>query len=174
MNPSDATFQIRIEGLDALEQALREFPSVVRPILDRAFVASQAVLSKYTIKDIVPWRTGNLLQSFRFHVGSLEARWMPTAAYAPFVEYGRGFVYPRAKKVLSWRSSSGGGYTTAASGRRYYRGGQSSQVFSRFSRPSRPKPFMQRILDRATPDIEKVFVEALEQVNSAVAKARTA
>ena len=174
MTNSTPAFEIKIEGLDPLNAALREYPQVARPILERAFAATQAVLAKHTVKDVVPWRTGNLLQSFRFHAGGLEARWSPTAAYAAFVEFGRGYVYPKTKKALSWERTSGGGYITSASGRRYYRQGQSGRIFAKFSRPSRPKPFMRKILDRATPDVERVFVEALDQVSAAIGKSRTA
>lgn len=92
--------------------------------------------------DPIPWRTGNLLHSFRFESGKLQARWFPTARYAAFVEYGRGAVYPQKAKMLSWINESG------------------DRVFARFSKPSKPRPFMKKIVEKSQKDVQSLFRQA--------------
>lgn len=73
-----------------LRRAFANAPRIVEPILQRTIEAAQFTLQKHTLKnDPIPWRTGNLLQSFRFFKARLEARWMPTAYYAIFVHEPR-------------------------------------------------------------------------------------
>lgn len=92
---------VEIKGLDELRATFKRAPDVVEPILQRAVEAAQFVLQKNTLKDDpVPWRTGNLLQSFRFFKGRLRGSWVPTAIYAMNVYYPRpaskegGKAYP--------------------------------------------------------------------------------
>lgn len=162
-------FTLEVKGITGLKRALREYPRLAMPILQRAFTASQAILAKNTLKDDpVPWRTGNLLQSFRFRVGRLESRWFPTAKYAPFVEFGRGPIYPKNGKVLSWATSSGGGYATSASGRRNYKGGTAGRVFARYVGPAAPRPFMGKILEKSKDDVLKLFKQAADLINKQI------
>lgn len=80
---------IKIEGLDKLTRALDRYPSIAEPILQRAIEATSAVFASKTLKDNpIPWRTGNLLHSFRSKTSKLESRWYPTARYAIFVHEG--------------------------------------------------------------------------------------
>src|SRR5579871_5492968 len=81
-------FSVKISGLNELIAKLQQAPEIVAPILQRALSASQAILAKYTIKGVVPWRTGFLVQSFRAELTPFMLRWFPTASYAPFVEFG--------------------------------------------------------------------------------------
>lgn len=88
MATGDVTVQIH--GLDELIAAFKKAPDIVEPILQRTIDAAQFTLQKHTLKDNpVPWRTGNLLQSFRFFKARLEGRWMPTADYAVYVHEPR-------------------------------------------------------------------------------------
>jgi len=80
---------IEIKNLDKLEEAFRKAPAIAEPIIQRALQASSAIFAKNTLKDDpVPWRTGNLLHSFRSIEGRLETRWLPTAHYAIYVHEG--------------------------------------------------------------------------------------
>src|SRR3954462_15555290 len=90
-----AEFQVRIIGLDQLVAKLNQAPQIAAPILQRALSAAQAILAKHTVKGIVPWRTGFLTQSFRAELTTGLLRWFPTAAYAPYVEFG-----PRPHTIL--------------------------------------------------------------------------
>ncbi len=138
-----AMVEVEIKNIRALTQAFQRYPKISEPVLQRAVDATQAVFAKHSLKDDpIPWRTGNLLHSFRFKSGKLQAAWFPTARYAPFVEYGRGFVYPRQKKVLSWVNPGG------------------QRVFARFSRPSKARPFMNQIVEKSKQDVEKLFRQA--------------
>jgi hypothetical protein len=138
-----ALIEVEIKNVRALAQSLRAYPKIAEPVLQRAVDATNAVFAKHSLKDDpIPWRTGNLLHSFRFQSGRLQGRWFPTARYAPFVEYGRGYVYPKQKKVLSWVNQSG------------------QRVFAKFSRPSKPRPFMNQILEKSQADVQKLFRQA--------------
>lgn len=162
---------IEIQNLPELRRALRDYPKISEPIFQRVLSATAAVFAKHTRKnDPVPYRTGNLLMSFRHATGKLLARWFPTAHYAKFVEFGRGWVYPVNARALSWESITGGGYRTAASGRRYHTGLTRTRVFTMYSRPSKPKPFMGKIAQKATPEINKLFKQSLDIVNREIAK----
>lgn len=138
-----ALVEVEIKNIRALTQSFQRYPRIAEPVLQRAVDATQAIFAKHSLKDDpIPWRTGNLLHSFRFTSGKLQGAWFPTARYAPFVEYGRGFVYPRQKKVLSWINKGG------------------ERVFARFARPSKPRPFMRQIVEKSQKDIENIFRQA--------------
>lgn len=138
-----ALVDVEIKNIKALTKAFQQYPRIAEPVLQRAVDATQAIFAKHTLKDDpVPWRTGNLLHSFRFTSGRLQARWFPTARYAPFVEFGRGYVYPKQKKVLSWVNQSG------------------ERVFTKFSRPSKPRPFMRQIVEKSQKDVQNIFRQA--------------
>ena len=138
-----ALVEVEIKNLKELMKSFQQYPRIAEPVLQRAVDATQAIFAKHTLKDDpVPWRTGNLLHSFRFTTGKLQARWFPTARYAPFVEFGRGYVYPKQKKVLSWVNPGG------------------QRVFAKFSRPSKPRPFMRQIVEKSQSDVENVFRQA--------------
>lgn len=164
-----ANYQIEIKGLAQLQKALRNYPQIAEPIEQRAMAATAAVLAKYTTKSTVPWVTGSLAQTFQFVLGRLQAVWRPTVKYAGWVEFGRGWVYPVNARALSWVTKSGGGYVTAKSGRKYYRSGTTDRVFAMSSRPSKPNPYMERIRDASTPEIQNLFRQALSQVVTAIA-----
>lgn len=168
------TFRVEIKGLEELRRAFREYPKISEPILQRAIVGTQAIFAKHTLKDNpVPWKTGILLMSFRFTSGRLQARWSPTAKYAAFVEFGTKphVITPVNKRVLAWTDGGSGQYVTAASGRSYYKGRASSYTFAmRVNHPgTKPNPFMGRIVQNATPDINTLMKQALDIVGRSIA-----
>jgi hypothetical protein len=97
-------YRIEIQGLTELNFAFRNYPKISEPIFQKAIMATGAVFAKNTLKDNpVPWRTGNLLQSFRFRTGQLYAIWYPTANYAVFVNDGTKFqkANPYMQKIVN-------------------------------------------------------------------------
>ncbi len=167
--------EIEIQGLNELRQAFRDYPKISEPILQRAMAATGAIFAKHTLKnDPVPFRTGFLLQSFRSTTGRLQSRWSPTAFYAPFVEFGTSphDIFPVNARVLAWTIGGGGAYAAAASGRSYYRAGKGTAHFAAYVHHpgTKPKPFMGRIAAKATPDINKLFVQALDMINREIVK----
>jgi len=82
-------YRIEIQGLKVLNFAFRNYPKLFESVFQKAVMATGAIFAKNTLKNNpVPWRTGNLLQSFRFRTGRLYAIWYPTANYAPYVNFG--------------------------------------------------------------------------------------
>jgi len=145
-------FDVQIQGLDQLTARLAQAPAIVAPILQRALSASQAILAKYTVKGIVPWRTGFLTQSFRAELTPGMLRWFPTASYAPFVEFGTKphTILPRDKKALYWPGAA--------------------HPVARVNHPgSKPNDFMGRIVAAAQPEIDTMFGTALQQIVTAIA-----
>ncbi len=148
---------IKIENLKELQRAFRDYPKISEPILQKGLVATQAIFASNTLKnDPVPWRTGNLLMSFRVQVCRLFARWYPTAPYAAYVNDGTGIYGPRGvpitpknKKALYWEG--------AAHPVRSVRG-------------MRPRKYMEKIVEKAQPQVNKMFVQALDLINLEIAK----
>jgi hypothetical protein len=145
-------FQIQITGIAQLVAALQQAPSIAAPILQRALSASQAILAKFTTKDTVPWRTGFLVQTFRAQLTSGTLRWFPTASYAPYVEFGTKphTILPKNALALYWP-------------------GAAHPVKVVHHPGTAANPFMERIVQAATPDINATFGTALQQIVQAIA-----
>lgn len=101
-------FNVQINGLEGLLAKMRQAPQIAAPILQRALSASGAVLAKHTVKGVVPWRTGFLVQSFRAELTTGMLIWKPTASYAPFVEFGTAphVILPKDKRRSTGRVPS--------------------------------------------------------------------
>lgn len=160
-----SNFEVTIPNLPKLERMFRDFPEIAGPTLQKALTGTQFVFQKNTLKnDPVPWRTGNLLTSFRFRSTRDEARWYPTANYAHFVEFGTRphTIRPRNARVLSWEGGGQRGYVTAASGRRYYKSSPGTRSFAMVvNHPgSKPKPYMKKIVEKSTQGVTNLFQEA--------------
>ena len=142
------TFQIQIPNLPAIQDAMANYSSIATPIVQRAIVASQAILAKFTNPSTVPVRTGYLVQNWAFEESPLQARWYPRASYAPYVEFGTKphTIVPVNKRVLANK--------------------QTGQIFgTRVKHPgSAPNPFMERIVAAAQPEITALFETALTQI----------
>ena len=130
-------FNVEILGKDALVTALETASDSLKASLQSAVGKSTAVLAKYTTAQTVPWKTGNLTQTFIADVGELWASWAPPASYAPFVEFGH--------------SQQPGRYVPAI-GKRLV----ASSVAAH--------PFMGKIAAAAQPEIDDLFYQALQLV----------
>lgn len=148
-----AQFQVQIPQLPALQEALANYPAISTPIIQKAIVAAQAILAKFTVAGIVPVRTGYLVQNWSFEVGNLQARWYPRASYAPFVEFGTAphIIRTVNKRVLA--------------------NANTNQIFGTVVHHpgTKANDFMGRILSAAQPEITEMFGQALGQVNEAIA-----
>jgi hypothetical protein len=148
-----ASFSVSIPNLPKLQEAMASYPAISQPILQKAIVAAQAILAKYTTGATVPIKTGNLVQNWAFEIGNLQARWYPKAVYAPYVEFGTGPHVIRAKNA------------------RVLANAETGQVFGPVVHHpgTRANPFMERIVATAQPDIDVLFGQALEQITAAIA-----
>lgn len=170
-------FQVEIKNLPELRRAFREYPKIAGPIIQKALIGSQFIFQKHTRKnDPVPWRTGNLLQSFRFRASAYDARWYPTARYAPFVEFGTKphEIRPIRARALAWRSGGvGGRYVTSKNGRQYFKsgsGGSMSFAMVVHHPGSKAKPFMKQIVEKSAVDVNKLFGQAGDMIVREIAK----
>lgn len=147
-----ADVSIKIQGLEELNARLAAYPDISIPILQRAVDGSQALLAKNTTRTNVPWKTGNLLHSFRFSSGYLMARWYPTAAYAAFVEEGTKphVILPKSKQALYWPSAA--------------------HPVKKVNHPgTAPNPYMERIVAAAQPEIDALFLQAAKLITTRIA-----
>lgn len=172
---SASTFQVKINGLKELQFALKRYPAIAEPILQRAMDGTAAVFAKHTQKENpVPYKTGILLQSFRHKTGRLMARWFPTAKYASFVSSGTKphIIEPKTARVLAWKTGGTGKYVTSKSGKKTYRRGSASMHFAtRVNHPgTKANPYMERIKEAAGSDVNRLFGQALDQVTHQIAK----
>ncbi len=145
---AETTFDVKIVGLDKFVLAMKRAPNVTRPVLNQAIARVPDILAKYTTPSNVPYRTGQLIQTFRRQVTPLSARWFPTVKYAPFVEFGTRphVILPKKGEFLYWPGAS--------------------HPVRKVNHPgSRRNPFMERILSAATREINQTFKEALSLIN---------
>jgi hypothetical protein len=147
-----STFSVQIPNLPAFQEALASYPSIAAPILQKAVIAAQAILAKFTTAGIVPVRTGYLVQNWGFEIGNLQARWYPKAQYAPYVEFGTGPHIIRAvnRRVLA---------------------NQAGDVFGPVVRHpgTKANPFMERIIAASEPEITEMFSQALQLITGEIA-----
>jgi hypothetical protein len=150
---ADTQFRVTIPNLPKLQQALASYPAIATPIIQNAIVAAQAILAKFTTAATVPIRTGYLVQNWAFEIGNLMARWYPKAAYAPFVEFGTA---PHIIKAVNARVLANK---------------QTGEVFGPIVHHpgTKSNPFMERIVAAAQPDIDTLFVSALDKVTAQIA-----
>jgi hypothetical protein len=145
-------FTVEVQGLSALVAKLQQAPDIAGPILQRALSASSAILAKHTIKGVVPWRTGFLVQSFRAELTPGLLRWFPTASYAQMVEFGTKphTIVPKDKKALYWPGAA--------------------HPVRKVNHPgTKPNQFMERIVSESQEEINAQFGGALEQITAAMA-----
>lgn len=147
-------FEITIPNLPALRRAFREYPKIAEPIYQKAIVATGFIFQKNNLKDDpTPWKTGNLLQSFRFSTQRLVARYFPTARYAIWVHEGtRPHKITAKGRALAWEGAGG-------------------MMFAKsVQHPgTKANPFMPRIRDKAQPEIQKLMGQAADLVNKKIA-----
>jgi hypothetical protein len=145
-------FIVQIAGLPQLIANLKNYPSISAPLLQRALSASQAILAKNTNRTTVPWRTGFLVQTFQAVLSQGVLRWYPTASYARFVEFGTAphRIAPKDRQALYWP-------------------GADHPVRSVLHPGTRPNPYMERIVDASTDDINTQFGNALQKILQRVA-----
>jgi hypothetical protein len=146
--------QIKVEvtGLDRLLGALRDYPAISEPIIQRALAASAAEVQKHATRGIIPWVTGNLVHSFQPVIGRLFAIVHPTAKYAIYVHEGTRPHVIRSKGPWQLRSKDG-------------------RTFGRsVNHPgTKPNRFLPKMLEKAQRDIDAHFKTALEKITSAIA-----
>lgn len=101
------TIKIKADQAKQLVYALKKYPRIAEPILQKSLLRAQAELAKRTLKDDpIPWRTGNLLHSFRWKASRLKGVWWPTAPYARAVDQGARIpprvIKPKKAQALYW------------------------------------------------------------------------
>jgi len=150
---SVSQFQVQIPNLPALQEALASYPAIAAPIVQKAIIAAQAILAKFTNASTVPVRTGYLVQNWGFDIGNLQARWYPKASYAPYVEFGtRPHIIKAVNAKVLANKATGDFFGPIV----HHPG-------------TKANPFLERIISAAQPDITEMFVQALQQITGAIA-----
>jgi hypothetical protein len=146
-----AQYSVEITNLDKFMALLKNFPGTTEKNLQRAIDAGAAEVLKNATRVNVPWKTGNLVHSFGVVRGRLFASVAPDrltpAKYAKWVHDGTGphVIVPKNGKALFWKGAA--------------------HPVSRVNHPgSKGNPFIPRILEKATPQIQAHFANALENI----------
>jgi hypothetical protein len=146
-------FKVSIPNLPQLQEALANYPEISAPIIQSAVVASQAIMAKHTNASTVPIKTGYLSQNWGWEVGTLQARWYPKATYAPYVEFGTA---PHEIRAVN---------------RRVLANAKTGDIFGPIVHHpgTKANPFMERIVADAQPEVDALFVGALDRINEQIA-----
>ena len=147
-------FSVQIVGMDKLQAAFKQSPETVRNVMNPVLHTAINILGKYTVKGVVPWRTGRLTQSFIASYGDLMAMWRPTVNYAIFVHEGTGphVILPVKKNALMWPGAA--------------------HPVKKVNHPgTRANPFMPRIIQNAKSDIDALLQKGLDKLTSVIAGA---
>jgi len=143
---------IKIQGINEIVKNFMKAPAVVEPLLQKGIDASQAILAKHTVKGVVPWKTGALVQTFKYKRSRLKGEWFPTRKYAIFVEMGTRphIIRARNKKVLADKKAG--------------------IIFGKVVHHSgtRPNKFMERIAELSQPEITMLFKQVRRLIIKAV------
>lgn len=149
-------FSVEIKNLDQLQKNLKDFPQITEMYLQRAINAGAAEIHKNANRLNVPWKTGNLVQSFGVVLGRLYASVAPDrstpAKYALAVHEGTGphVITPKKGKALFWKGAK--------------------HPVAKVNHPgTRPNRYMPRILEKAQPKINEHFHSALDKITKAIA-----
>lgn len=140
-------FNVTIDKLDQLVAAFERAPTISTGALQQAIFQVPEILASFTIPGIVPYRTGQLVQTFFSTVDGLVATWGPTVNYAAAVEFGTGphVILPKNKKALFWQGAK--------------------HPVRKVNHPgSKPNRYMERIISEAKEPINLVFNAALKVI----------
>lgn len=150
-----APYSIEILNLDKFQALLKEFPRVAEKHLQKAIDQGAAEVHKNATRANVPWKTGNLVQSFGVVRGRLYADVAPgrgtPAKYAKWVHdgYGPRVIVP---KSIGYKGHPGGLKTPFG-------------VFNKIKHPGfKGNPFIPRIIEKARPKIDEHFKNALDNI----------
>lgn len=149
-------FDISIPSMDKLQARLKQSPQITERYLQQAIEASGAEVHKHATRENVPWKTGNLVQSFGVVLGRLFASIAPDrsspAGYAIYVHEGTAphVILPKNGRALFWPGAA--------------------HPVSKVNHPgTKPNRFMPRIIEKAQPQIEQHFKKALDLIASKLA-----
>ncbi len=148
-------FEVTGADIEKAKRALDQYPRTAEPILQKAVIASVAEFQKAATRGIVPWKTGNLVQSFGTGIvlGRLIGKITPTAKYAVMVHEGTRphVITPKDKKALFWK-------------------GAAHPMKSVKHPGTKPNKFMPKILERARGNIVRHFEDAMEKIANQLTK----
>ena len=140
-------FDVQINNLAQLQEAFMRAPLIAEGTLQEAILQCPEILASFTVPPIVPYRTGQLAETFFSQISGLIATWGPTVNYAAAVEFGTGphVILPVNKKALYWRGAK--------------------HPVRKVNHPgSAANPYMERIVMNAVEPINALFVEALQVI----------
>lgn len=147
--------ELKIENLDKLLNALKQYPLISERWIQKAIEAAIAEIQKASIKGVLPWKSGRLAQSFGegIRFGRLWGKIGPTVNYAVMVHEGTRphIIEAKNKKVLADKKAG--------------------LIFGRVVHHPGTKPnrFMERIAEKASPAIQKHFTLALDKIVNEIA-----
>lgn len=183
--------EVKIENLDALKRALRDYPKIANPIAANAINSTLGVMHRNATKPTVPWRTGFLAASFArgIRLATPTRLWgsiSPTVKYAIWVHEGTRphAITARNARALAIPIGAGAGDVYIGRFKRKRRvkvhvgkrsrlgiAGQDFIFRRSVQHPgSRANPFMERIIQKSTLQINQIFKNAYDSIVGEIAK----
>lgn len=155
------TYDVKIQGLDRLQQAFARSPQLT---MARLTVATNKSLVKLqaTAKAGAPVDQGTLRSSILLHPvvvtgNSIRGSVGTNLGYARYQEVGTGIygprhapIRPRNKKMLAWKSGS-------------------TWHFAKEVKGSRPRWYMRGSVEQNTPIVNRYFATAADEIAAALA-----
>lgn len=144
--------RVEIPDLPRLVDALKKWPDIAAPILDKAIKKSIYDVQARTIME-TPIKTGRLRGSFQTAFSPLVGILRPTVEYAVHVHQGTRahVIRPSTAKALYWPGAAHPVRVVNHPG-------------------TRPNPFMQRGLSSAQQTVMQNFTNALNEITRRVAE----
>lgn len=150
------SFNVEIKNLAELQAKIAQFPNIAEKHMQTAINATAAEVMKNATRSTVPWKTGNLVQSFGMVMGRLYASIGPNrataAGYAIYVHEGTRphKILPKTAKALFWV-------------------GARHPVKSVNHPGTKPNRFMPRILTAAQSNIDAIWRTTLDRITKELA-----
>lgn len=143
---------VTIPNLSKLEDALRKYPSIAAPILDKA-IRTATVELYGQVQRSTPVRTGALRETLQLAFGALWGAIRPTRYYAIYVHEGTRphDIYPKSGKALFWP-------------------GAAHPVSVVHHPGSKANPFLQTALNAGQQKVISIFGSAMDQIAASIAK----
>ena len=152
---------LKIRNLDALRKITGRFPAIAAQITSKGINRMIFAIEEKAVP-LTPVQTGRLRGSF---VGArilstpftLQGRVGTKLNYAPFVHFGTGIFGPRGKRIVPRQAKA----------MRWQQGGRT--IFAKSTKGQKPNPFFQKGIDAATPQLDRIAVQTIQQITRAIA-----
>ena len=141
------TFVVKSKNSEELQNKFYNFSLISKPILSNCIRLGINTLIQNATQPTVPYKTGNLINSFKQEVFSLYGKIFPTAKYSLYVHEGTKphYIFPKNKQALYWE-------------------GARHPVKSVYHPGTSSNPYMLNIVKKSQVTINKIFKQGMNDI----------